>query len=658
MSDRGDASIVLALVDGKVDRKRRTALWKPSASGEATNAADGDDGFPLELDWYAARRPGEPTTLPQQDDNVGIGRAGAKQAEIPKALGFDDRIAAVRAGKPGFVSSERTALRRQLEDLNDAQRGALRRALLANAQDVGSAPEDLMPLLEGAHRGLTAEVDDAMRAAVAQLSGDGFDLDRLDDEQRTVLHRGQAALDVVRRYGWPGVHALTTFGYETVETMLVVSPRALEWLVHGGRSHDEQLQTAVETFGARYVANAIDGLLDRELGIANTFDKLGFDRAMVIGHVLHDRQPAERAYKALHGGWDAFWELLSTIPLHELEEVLDFYEDRVDSYGSNEAALLAGGYWPSLTPERTPDIRDAERRILAELSLPPDALDDPSRLGMNDASRLSEALERHVAERSNIEGDRMRRELRGRRFISFTYYDELYERGVVNPEHRYSKETFRSWCAADDRMRALAEETGGRPLRPGEFTDVMKELHRIAGEGLTKTGQTWQQKSDLGRLRSRPMLDRTGIYAKNVDDAKMRKVRDNPYLAVRVPFWHYIPGLEGTRYIEFSGAWRSRFHVAGLDEFVRNNEAVLSPEELAAEVHHRIVSIHPFLDGNGRTAKLMVDFLLLRQGIQPIVWNEGDVLLNRDRWAQVVENGARNRLAVAHRYFCAVTDAA
>jgi len=36
----------------------------------------------------------------------------------------------------------------------------------------------------------------------------------------------------------------------------------------------------------------------------------------------------------------------------------------------------------------------------------------------------------------------------------------------------------------------------------------------------------------------------------------------------------------------------------------------MPPDEMAARLHHRLVSIHPFSNGNGRHARLMADLLL------------------------------------------------
>jgi Fic family protein len=35
---------------------------------------------------------------------------------------------------------------------------------------------------------------------------------------------------------------------------------------------------------------------------------------------------------------------------------------------------------------------------------------------------------------------------------------------------------------------------------------------------------------------------------------------------------------------------------------------------LAAEMHEKLVTIHPFIDGNGRTARLLMNFILLQHG--------------------------------------------
>jgi Fic family protein len=49
-------------------------------------------------------------------------------------------------------------------------------------------------------------------------------------------------------------------------------------------------------------------------------------------------------------------------------------------------------------------------------------------------------------------------------------------------------------------------------------------------------------------------------------------------------------------------------------EWYEANKDAMHPLLLAAEMHERLVTIHPFIDGNGRTARLVMNLLLLRAG--------------------------------------------
>lgn len=55
----------------------------------------------------------------------------------------------------------------------------------------------------------------------------------------------------------------------------------------------------------------------------------------------------------------------------------------------------------------------------------------------------------------------------------------------------------------------------------------------------------------------------------------------------------------------------------------QQNREHLHPVLLAAELHERLVTIHPFIDGNGRTARLVMNLTLLWHGY-PIAILKGD----------------------------------
>ena len=45
----------------------------------------------------------------------------------------------------------------------------------------------------------------------------------------------------------------------------------------------------------------------------------------------------------------------------------------------------------------------------------------------------------------------------------------------------------------------------------------------------------------------------------------------------------------------------------------------MHPVLLATEAHYRLVSIHPFIDGNGRCARLLMNLILIQNGYPPAV---------------------------------------
>ncbi len=56
-------------------------------------------------------------------------------------------------------------------------------------------------------------------------------------------------------------------------------------------------------------------------------------------------------------------------------------------------------------------------------------------------------------------------------------------------------------------------------------------------------------------------------------------------------------------------------------EFYEKNKDLMHPVELAANMHEKLVTIHPFIDGNGRTARLVMNLILLRNGYPITVIN-------------------------------------
>jgi Fic-DOC domain mobile mystery protein B len=64
------------------------------------------------------------------------------------------------------------------------------------------------------------------------------------------------------------------------------------------------------------------------------------------------------------------------------------------------------------------------------------------------------------------------------------------------------------------------------------------------------------------------------------------------------------------------------------------------PDEIVVRLHHRLVAIHPFPNGNGRHARLVADLLIERLGGEPFSWGGGslaDVGTLRKRYVEALQ---------------------
>ena len=56
-----------------------------------------------------------------------------------------------------------------------------------------------------------------------------------------------------------------------------------------------------------------------------------------------------------------------------------------------------------------------------------------------------------------------------------------------------------------------------------------------------------------------------------------------------------------------------------MNEFINWLSSAVSAPTNAVEAHYNLVSIHPFIDGNGRVARLLMNTLLMQDGFPPLI---------------------------------------
>lgn len=100
--------------------------------------------------------------------------------------------------------------------------------------------------------------------------------------------------------------------------------------------------------------------------------------------------------------------------------------------------------------------------------------------------------------------------------------------------------------------------------------------------------------------------------------------------------WQWAGQLRST---ELQNAFASpahdiRPHLAGLySDAIEHwlSDTRMSPDEFAVRVHHRVVKVHPFRNGNGRHSRLLADVLLAKTfGREPLTWGGNAELGNSD----------------------------
>jgi fido (protein-threonine AMPylation protein) len=156
----------------------------------------------------------------------------------------------------------------------------------------------------------------------------------------------------------------------------------------------------------------------------------------------------------------------------------------------------------------------------------------------------------------------------------------------------------------------------GNSLTRGETALVVEKGLAVNGKSLNdiqearNTAEAWDYVRTLfagtrDQVDAGTILDIHSLILKNIDDGSRGRFRTVP---VRIsgselilPNAAKVPGL-----IDGFIAW---LHGGSLSDH---------PVKVAVDAHYKLVSIHPFTDGNGRTSRLLMSLLLAQSGYPPI----------------------------------------
>jgi Fic family protein len=76
------------------------------------------------------------------------------------------------------------------------------------------------------------------------------------------------------------------------------------------------------------------------------------------------------------------------------------------------------------------------------------------------------------------------------------------------------------------------------------------------------------------------------------------------------------------------------------------NKQIMFPLELALKFHHKFEKIHPFSDGNGRVGRLIMNYILMRNGYYPLIVRKSQ----RNKYIKALESADRDRYILLMRF--------
>jgi Fic family protein len=154
-------------------------------------------------------------------------------------------------------------------------------------------------------------------------------------------------------------------------------------------------------------------------------------------------------------------------------------------------------------------------------------------------------------------------------------------------------------------------------------TLTLRETHLILETGLTIGGKTLREHFEVIN------------HKEAIDYVESLAAGDAPINAFHVRQIHRLvltriddasAGQYRTLPVRIGGAgheppesWEIPHFMTRWEEWLRSKALTLHPVTRAALAHHRLAAIHPFIDGNGRTARLVMNLLLLRDGFPPTI---------------------------------------
>lgn len=149
-------------------------------------------------------------------------------------------------------------------------------------------------------------------------------------------------------------------------------------------------------------------------------------------------------------------------------------------------------------------------------------------------------------------------------------------------------------------------------------TLTLRETHFVVNKGLTIEGKSVNEHFEA--VNHQHSIDYIRQLAQNEIELSEKEVMNIHALILRAinqeNAGRYRTGnvrIGGSNYV-FPNYPKVPDHMHKVFEFYEENKNTMHPVKLAALMHEKIVTVHPFIDGNGRTSRLVMNLILIKHG--------------------------------------------
>ena len=157
-------------------------------------------------------------------------------------------------------------------------------------------------------------------------------------------------------------------------------------------------------------------------------------------------------------------------------------------------------------------------------------------------------------------------------------------------------------------------------------TLTLQETKLVLEEGITIGGKSLREHLEATNLaEAYDLIESIAKDKREIDHTTIQQIHEVVVRGIKVDAGKYrvhnvrITGATKTP-PDFSKVTRMMDDlIAFLNLNLQDKEKKEHPVKTAAFMHHKLVEIHPFTDGNGRVARLLTNLFLVKEGYPPIV---------------------------------------